>query len=213
MLVRSASRWLVIAVVVIGALIVAIWPRLTSTGTGPLEVGVTSGAATDSFVDAPEAGLAGAERLKPCPTPTASSPAEAPLRGASVRCLGSAASVDLAAALSGKPTLINLWASWCGPCREEIPALDAYANEPDSVRVVGINVQDDPVAALGLLTGLGVGYASFVDTGDVRRALSVPAVLPLSFLVQPDGSVERITTPAVFGNSAQVRAAVSEVTR
>lgn len=211
--VQPRARWLVLVLVVIVALIVAIWPRSTSAETSFAEPGVTRDAVSGSAAVAPEGTRAGAALLTRCPAPAVSQPADVRLSGVLARCLGSTVMVDLGAALSGEPTLINLWASWCGPCREEIPVLDAYANEPGSVRVVGINVQDNPVAALELLTGLGVGYASFVDSGDVRKVLSAPPVLPLSFLVQPDGSVERITTPAVFDNPGQIRAAISEVTR
>lgn len=209
--VQPRVRWLVVVLIVIVALIVAIRPRSTSSDTrfaGP----DAASTVTASIVDAPEVGRAGLAQLRPCPSPAVSAPAGGRLQGISARCLGSTDTVDLGAALSGELTLINLWASWCAPCRAEIPVLDEYANEPGAVRVVGINVQDSPVAALELLTGLGVGYASFVDSGDVREVLSAPPVLPLSFLVRPDGSVERITTPAVFGNPAQIRAVIGEVT-
>lgn len=211
--VQPKARWLVFVLVVVVALIVAIWPRSASSEIGFAQPDSAVATVTGSAAVAPEMGRAGLAQLQRCPVPAVPPPVDASMRGISARCLGSPDTVDLGAALSGELTLINLWASWCGPCREEIPVLDAYANEPGSVRVVGINVQDNPVTALELLTALGVDYASFVDTGDVRSALSAPPVLPLSFLVGPDGSVERITTPAVFDNPAQIRAAINEMTR
>ncbi|MDV8015524.1 TlpA disulfide reductase family protein [Rhodococcus sp. IEGM 1241] len=130
-----------------------------------------------------------------------------------VSCLGSEEMVDLGGALAGEPTLINLWASWCAPCREEIPVLGAYAEESDAVRVVGINVQDSQSSALALLAELGVHYPSFGDADAVQRTLVAPPVLPLSFVVQRDGSVERITNPPVFRDKQQIRDALARMVR
>ncbi|WP_054248167.1 TlpA family protein disulfide reductase [Rhodococcus opacus] len=209
---RTGNRWLVFFLAVIVALIVAIWPRPESADTSSAREAGVANAASAAAVDPPELSrLAATADLRPCPGPAPTAPAGAVLRGVSAGCLGSTQAVDLGAALSGEPILINVWASWCGPCREEIPALEAYANEPDSIPVVGLNVQDDPAAALRLLTELGAHYPSFGDADAALQALAAPPVLPLSFVVQRDGSVDRVTAPAVFADPSEIRVAVGEL--
>ncbi|RZS41284.1 thiol-disulfide isomerase/thioredoxin [Herbihabitans rhizosphaerae] len=135
-------------------------------------------------------------------------PAE--LRGASAMCLGDGSTVDSAAALGGRPVLLNVWATWCQPCREELPVLAAYAAEPNAVPVVTLAVESKPADSLDLLAALGVRLPTLHDgDGSVRRALRVPAGLPASYLITADGTVKRITDPLVFRSTAAVREAVA----
>jgi hypothetical protein len=90
-------------------------------------------------------------------------------------------------------------------CREEIPVLDAYAARPDAVPVIGIDVRDDATAALGMLADLGATYPSVVDTdGELWAALQVPLAIPTSYVVRPDGSVQRVNPPVVFASPDEV---------
>lgn len=131
------------------------------------------------------------------------------LRGVSVDCLGDGAKVDLGAAFGGKPTLINLWATWCEPCKTELPVLEKYAAEPGAVRVLGVQVESKASDGLELFAALGVHLPSVFDgDGKVRKALKTPPSLPASYLVTAGGEVRFIETPRVFDNTDQVRGAV-----
>lgn len=96
--------------------------------------------------------------------------------------------------LRGRVVVLNSWASWCEPCRAELPALvDLAASvDPDEVAVVGLNVSDDQVAARDFADGFGVTYPSIVDPEGTLLPL-VPGVppssLPSTVIIDRDGRV------------------------
>ncbi len=70
-------------------------------------------------------------------------------------CLGPGPDVWLDR-LTGRPTLVNLWATWCGPCREEMPLLQAaHGRHGEQIRFLGVDVQDDPRPPAGSSTSWG----------------------------------------------------------
>jgi cytochrome c biogenesis protein CcmG/thiol:disulfide interchange protein DsbE len=91
--------------------------------------------------------------------------------------------------LRGEVWLLNLWASWCAPCRDEHPLLVALARE-QGVTIIGVAHQDDPRAADEWLRRLGNPYRwSAVDRdGRVGRAMAVDGV-PQTFVVDRGGVV------------------------
>ncbi|WP_410666635.1 TlpA family protein disulfide reductase [Amycolatopsis sp. cmx-4-68] len=192
----TVTKWALAAAVLVVALIVALLPRGGDSAAKPAEE---------------LAPARSAAALQPCPPPSAAQPVKQ-LEGVTADCLGDGASVDLGRALAGAPVLVNVWASWCEPCRTELPVLQEYAKQPGAVRVLGVQVQSPAKDGLDLLAGLGVHLPSVFDgdgrSGPVRTALKVPSALPASYLVTAAGEVRFIANPRLFGNTDQVRAAV-----
>ena len=98
---------------------------------------------------------------------------------------------DLAAHLAndGRPLLLNLWASWCAPCRKEMPAIEAASQRHPGVRFLGVAVQDDPVEAEAFATEIGVTYDIGVDDRERVDALYPAFGLPTTFLISGDGII------------------------
>ena len=105
-------------------------------------------------------------------------------------CLGGARQVDLAG-LRGEPLVVNLWASYCGPCRDELPILQQlHERAGGRLRLIGVDFVDPhPAAALELAALSGVTYPLLSDPqGHLRSPMRISA-LPVTVLVDPDGRV------------------------
>lgn len=89
----------------------------------------------------------------------------------------------------GRILVLNLWASWCAPCRDEIPELSRFADEHPEVAVVGVAIRDTRASAEALITELEPTYPVGIDsTGRLRDrfpGLGVPA----TFVIDPAGMI------------------------
>ena len=119
------------------------------------------------------------------------------------------AKVEIPRDWAGKPTLVNLWASWCAPCLKEMPELQAFASEraANGAQVVGIAL-DDAASVQAMLQRLAITYPNLIDApgpADAGVRLGNPAgVLPYSVLVSADGRVLK-TRIGPFADLAQIR--------
>jgi cytochrome c biogenesis protein CcmG/thiol:disulfide interchange protein DsbE len=94
----------------------------------------------------------------------------------------------------GRWVLVNLWASWCIPCRQEAPVLDRFARRyrKRDVSVLGINVQDNSDDALAFVREYDVRYPQLRSIGDERSAAFGSTGVPENFLVDPRGRLALI---------------------
>ena len=101
----------------------------------------------------------------------------------------------------GRPVVLNLWASWCAPCRAEMPALDAAAAANPGVLFIGIAVEDDPTAAEDFAEEIGVSYLLGVDEADrVSRRYPSPG-LPATYFISSEGTLSQ----TVYGQVTEVQ--------
>ena len=96
--------------------------------------------------------------------------------------------------LRGRPVLVNFWASWCGPCRDEFPLFqDQLAkHEAEGLAIVGVMYKDEADLAQGFATEFGVSWPTVVDpTGSLAAAYRVVAP-PQSYFIDRGGIVRSI---------------------
>jgi peroxiredoxin len=91
----------------------------------------------------------------------------------------------------GEVVMINFWASWCGPCRQEMPLLDELYNayKPMGFTILGINVEEDAGQARGLLEEIPVSFPVLFDTRSQVSKLYDVVAMPSSVLIDRDGNV------------------------
>lgn len=126
-----------------------------------------------------------------CPSTPAPSPVEGGLPDLALACLGTGSSSNLAGVGRGRPLLVNLWAQWCGPCRQEAPFLaSGFARHGDRVDFLGIDVSDpQPRLAIDFARESGWTWPQLTDPDDaLKQRLAYPG-LPHTFLVDAGGRI------------------------
>lgn len=200
--------------IVLVALMVAILPIWGDDGdvdiASPMLPTTGAEAPMDAVGTGELAGLRAEAGLETCPAPSGAV-AAGPLAGVVLECLADGSPVDLGAALAGKPAVINLWAYWCGPCREELPAMAEFAGRAgDAVTVLTVHKDKSQARGLAMLGELGIRLPGVADPeSKVAAAVSAPNVLPVTVLLRADGTVAKVLA-VPFTDADQIAAAVQE---
>jgi cytochrome c biogenesis protein CcmG/thiol:disulfide interchange protein DsbE len=100
--------------------------------------------------------------------------------------------------LRGQPVVLNIWASWCGPCRAEMPALQRVyqAYQAQGLEILGLNstAQDDRQLAQAFVAEQGLTFPILFDTqGEATRLYAVRA-LPTTYFIDAQGVIQEVVT-------------------
>ncbi len=115
--------------------------------------------------------------LSGCSSSPSTRPTAKALPAATLAAFGSGRPLDLAG-LRG-PAVLNVWASWCGPCRQELPRYQSFAEKyAGKVRVLGVDFEDtNAAAARALISKTGVRYPLYTDPDGHLGARVLPEVI------------------------------------
>ena len=94
----------------------------------------------------------------------------------------------------GDVVMINFWATWCGPCREEMPILDELYTryQRAGFQLLGVNIDDEPQRAKDMIAELGVSFPVLFDSSKEVSELYDVQAMPVSVMVDRDGNVRYV---------------------
>jgi thiol-disulfide isomerase/thioredoxin len=100
--------------------------------------------------------------------------------------------------LRGKAVLLNFWAPWCGPCREEMPSLQQLQDARPQLAVVGIETDADQYAeGLTLARQAGLSFLLVRPSATLGRIFGHPTTIPTTLYISPSGKVVHTVTGVV----------------
>jgi peroxiredoxin len=94
----------------------------------------------------------------------------------------------------GNVVMINFWATWCGPCRQEMPLLDELYTRYERVgfSLLGVNIDDDSRRAMQMIEDLGVSFPVLFDARKEVSELYEVEAMPVTVLVDREGNVRYV---------------------
>lgn len=112
----------------------------------------------------------------------------------------------------GKPLIINVWASWCGPCRAEMGSLDRLARRygGKQLNVIGISTDDDGNAAAAFIKHSKISFVNFLDSKLFLENMLGANTIPLTVLVDANGRVLKKIRGAREWDSPEIVEAIGE---
>lgn len=123
----------------------------------------------------------------------AKTPGEVPVGGMlrEAKLYGFGGDILQLSSLRGKPLIINMWASWCDPCRAEMASLERlhkrYGNK--QFNLIGVSTDDDSNAALNFLMRQGVTFDSYADNKLIMENMLGADTIPLTVLIDAKGKI------------------------
>lgn len=96
---------------------------------------------------------------------------------------------------AGKWVILNVWATWCGPCRQELPSLQRLSDRLDATqwRVIGLALETDGHAVREYLAEKKIGYDNYLDAGaKIDQQVLGLVVLPATYVIGPDGRIREV---------------------
>lgn len=175
-------RYLPLAILLVVGVLAGVAVRACAPADEPADALPAAAAPPVSFADCR------ALTSPPPESPTiGGTPTGATLPDADLPCLGGG---SLRLTDVRGPAVINLWGSWCPPCRDELPAFRAVAQQTTGlVHFLGVDTKDDRADGEDMVTEFGLPYPSVFDRDErVRIALAQPG-LPVTLLVNSAGQV------------------------
>ena len=110
---------------------------------------------------------------------------------------------------TGEPRALNLWATWCAPCRAELPAFDSAGNVVEGAEIIGINVGESGADAAELVAELDLGFRQLLDpSATVQQTLRITG-MPSTIFV--DGSGQVVDVHAGELNTDELEAKLAEL--
>lgn len=116
-------------------------------------------------------------------------------------------------AWEGQWLLVNYWAEWCAPCREEIPELNRIHNDATGVVVLGVNFDGlEGERLTSLMEKMDVRFPVLLDDPAARWEQARPSVLPSTLVIDPDGRLHDVLVgPQTYESLARAVGMTSEV--
>jgi peroxiredoxin len=113
----------------------------------------------------------------------------------------------------GKAVLVNFWATWCGPCREEMPSMEALrvAMQGKPFVVLAVNVGEGGRVAQSFGERMSLGFPLLLDRDTSTTRAWSARILPASFVIGPDGRIRYSYLGAIDWAGADVRAALAKI--